>query len=202
MITELSRVEVAERMTAEEFFEYAPEDRKAELIDGLMIMPSPPSDRHERLQIFLLRLIGDFVERHDLGEVRGSRTAVLLANDQAPEPDILFVAKDRAGIVNERGVFGAPDLVVEVLSATTATYDRGPKFRAYDHAGVREVWLVDPYGPAGTEFFQRHAEVLRPLMPDAGGIVHSVTLPDFKLNTAWLWPAEKFIPIRDALAAM
>ena len=45
----LSRVEVAERMTTEAFFRHAPEDRKAELIDGVMIMSSLPSDRHEKL---------------------------------------------------------------------------------------------------------------------------------------------------------
>lgn len=202
MIHELSRVEVAERMTAADFFKRAPEDRKAELIDGVMIVPSPPSVRHEKLQVFLLHLIREFVEQHDLGEVLGSRTAVQLADDQAPEPDIMFVSKEQANIIADSGVFGAPDLIVEVLSASTATYDRGPKFRAYEKPGVREVWLIDPYGPAGTEFFQRRGSILHPLMPDAGGILHSLALPGFKLHTAWLWPAEKFIPVRDAVAAM
>ena len=76
MLRTLSRVEVAERLTAKDFFRRAPEDRKAELIDGVMVMPSPPSDKHERLLIFLLRLVGEFAEQFDLGEVRGSRTAV------------------------------------------------------------------------------------------------------------------------------
>ena len=202
MLQTLSRVEVAERMTAREFFRYAPEDRKAELIDGVMIMPSPPSDKHERLQIFLLRLIGEFVEQHDLGQVRGSRTAVELAENQAPEPDVLFVAQERAHIISNEGVFGAPDLVIEVLSASTASYDRGAKFRAYERAGVRELWLLDPYGPAGTEFFQRAGDVLKPVMWDENGILASVVLPKFRLNTHWLWASEKFIAVREALAEM
>ncbi len=202
MLQTLSRVEVAERMTAKDFFRRAPEDRKAELIDGVLIMPSPPSDQHERLQIFLLRLIGEYAERFDLGEVRGSRTAVELAEDQAPEPDILFVAKERAGIIRDEGVFGSPNLVVEVLSASTAANDRGAKFRAYEHAGVGELWLIDPYGPAGTEFYQRQGTTLKPVMPDADGVVHSTTLPGMKLRLAWLWPAERFIPIAEALDQM
>ncbi len=197
-----SRVEVAERMTAEAFFRHAPEDRKAELIDGVMIMPSPPSDRHEKLQIFLLRLIGEYVERFDLGEVRGSCTAVMLAEDQVTEPDVLFVAKARAEIIRDAGVFGAPDLIIEVLSASTVAYDRGPKFRAYERAGVRELWLIDPYGPAGTEFYQRAGEAFKPVMPDADGVLHAVALPGFKLNVSWLWPKDKFIPVREALRAM
>jgi len=198
----LSRVEVAERMTAEEFFRRAPETQKAELIDGVMIMASPPTDRHEKLQIFLLRLISEYVEQLDLGEVRGSRTAVALAEDQVAEPDVLFVAKARAGIIGDAGVFGAPDLVIEVLSASTAAYDRGPKFRAYERAGVHELWLIDPYGPAGTEFYQRAGAAFKPVMPDANGVVHSIALPGFKLNVGWLWPQDKFIPVREALRVM
>ncbi len=198
----LSRVEVAERMTAEAFFRHAPEDRKAELIDGVMIMPSPPTVRHERLVGFLFTLVRMYCEDHDLGEVHGSRTAVMLAEDQVAEPDVLFVAKARAAIIRDAGVFGAPDLVIEVLSASTIAYDRGPKFRAYERAGVRELWLIDPYGPAGTEFYQRAGEAFKPAMPDADGILHAVALPGFKLNVGWLWPSGKFIPVREALRAM
>jgi len=145
----LSRVEVAERMTSEEFFRYAPEDQKAELIDGVMIMHSPPLVIHEKLQGFLYTLLRTYVEESDLGEVLGSRTPVELEVEQTYEPDILFVARERAGIVESKGVFGAPDLVIEILSAGTVHYDRGSKFRAYERAGVRELWLIDPYGPAG-----------------------------------------------------
>ncbi|NJN98806.1 MAG: Uma2 family endonuclease [Anaerolineales bacterium] len=132
MVTTFSRVEVAERLTSADFFRYAPEDEKAELIDGVIIVAPPPLDAHERLQLFLLRLLGDFVELFDLGEVRGSRTAVVLADDQTYQPDILFIARERLNIIEERGIFGPPDLVVEILSASTAAHDRGAKFHTYD----------------------------------------------------------------------
>lgn len=202
MLQTLSRVEVVERMTAKDFFRRAPEDRKAELIDGVMIMPSPPTDRHERLVGFLFTLIRMHCEDHDLGEVRGSRTAVELAEDQAPEPDVLFVTKERADIITDQGVFGAPDLVIEVLSVSTATYDRGSKFRAYEHAGVRELWLIDPYGPAGTEFYQRAGETLKPVMPGPDNTLVSLVMPGFQLNITWLWPQEKFVAVREALQTM
>jgi len=199
-MTVFSRVEVAERMTAEEFFRYAPEDQKAELIDGVMIVHSPPLDIHERLQNFLLTLLRMYVEDHDLGEVRGSRTPVELEIDQAPEPDILFVAKERRDIIQPKGIFGAPDLVIEILSAGTVRYDRGSKFRAYERAGVRELWLIDPYGPAGTEFYQLQKRRFVPVMPDEEGILRSVAVPGFWINVNWLWPDERFIPVREALA--
>jgi Uma2 family endonuclease len=202
MATTFSRVEVAERLTSADFLRYAPEKQKAELINGVMFEFLAPFDAHERLREFLLCLLSAFIEVFELGELRGSCTTVVLADDQTYEPDILFIARERPSIIKERGVFGAPDLVVEILSASTAPYDRGPKFRAYDQAGVRELWLIDPYGPAGTEFYQRQGNRLQPIMPDENNLIHSLALPGFKLNTLWFWPAEKFIPIRNALKEM
>ncbi len=198
----LTRVEVAERMTSVEFLRYAPEDKKAELIDGVLIVHSPASDIHERLLLFLLRLLAEFVERRNLGQVRGSRTPVVLAEEQAFEPDILFVSRERLDILQQKGVLGAPDFVVEILSASTAAYDRGPKFRAYERAGVKELWLIDPYGPAGTEFYQQQGERLVAVMPDQDGVLKSVAVPGFHIRVNWLWRAERFIPVRAALREM
>ncbi len=195
-----SRVEVAERMTAAEFWRDAPEKQKAELIDGVMIMPSPPLEIHERLFSFLFRLLGDYVEEHNLGQVRGSRTPVELGREQAYEPDILFVSQQRLDIIRRKGVVGAPDFIIEILSAGTALYDRGPKFRGYERAGVAELWLIDPYGPAGTEFYQLQAGRYVPIMPDEKGILRSVAVPGFWIEVAWLWPPESFFPVRQALA--
>lgn len=194
-----SRVEVAERMTAKEFFRDAPEDRKAELIDGVLIMASPPLTVHERLFSFLFRLLGTYAEDRELGQVLGSRTAVALDANNAPEPDILFVSAQRHYIVEEKGVMGAPDFVIEILSAGTARYDRGDKFDAYERAGVRELWLIDPYGPAGTEFFRLEDRRFQPFMPDEDHIMRSVTVDGFWIDVNWLWPGERFVPVKQAL---
>jgi Uma2 family endonuclease len=197
--TTWSRVEVAERMTAAEFWEQAPDDRKAELINGVMVMAPPPLDIHEKLFGFLFSLMREYVEERDLGEVRGSRTGVELAPDHVYEPDILFIARDRLDIIQRHGLVGAPDFVIEILSASTAAYDRGDKLRTYERAGVRELWLIDPYGPAGTEFYHLEQQRYLPVMPDAHGILRSNALPDFWIMATWLWPQGRFITVRQAL---
>ena len=199
-MTTWSRVEVAERMTAAEFWEEAPDDRKAELINGVMVMAPPPLDIHEKLFGFLFSLLRDYVEEHDLGEVRGSRSGVELAPDQVYEPDILFVSRDRLGIVQRHGLVGAPDLVIEILSASTAAYDRGDKLRTYERAGVRELWLIDPYGPAGTEFYHLVEDRYLPVVPNTQGILRSNAVPGFWIDATWLWPQGRFISVRQALA--
>jgi Uma2 family endonuclease len=198
-MTTWSRVEVAERMTAAEFWAEAPDDRKAELINGVLVMAPPPVDIHEKLFGFLFSLLRDYLEEHDLGEVRGSRSGVELAPDQVYEPDILFVSRGRLGIIQRHGLVGAPDLVIEILSASTAAYDRGDKLRTYERAGVRELWLIDPYGPAGTEFYQLVDERYLPVVPDSQAILRSSAISGFWIDATWLWPQERFISVRQAL---
>jgi Uma2 family endonuclease len=193
-------------MTAEEFFARLTEGRehehwKSELIDGVLILTPAPLEIHERLFGFLFRLLAEYAERLDLGEVRGSRSAVQLAEDQVYQPDVLFVSRDRIALFERHGIMGPPDLVIEILSKSTARYDRGPKLRAYERMGVREVWLIDPTGPQGLEIHQRQGLRLQPVTPE-DGVVRSIAIPGFRLRLEWLWPEGRFIPVRDAIDSM
>ena len=69
-------------------------------------------------------------------------TDVHLDDENVYVPDVMIVC-DRSKI-HRKGIYGAPDLVVEVLSTSTINRDRGPKMRHYAAAGVREYWIVSP----------------------------------------------------------
>ncbi len=60
------------------------------------------------------------------------------------QPDLLFVSNERRAIIGEKQVLGAPDLVVEILSPSTAHRDRGIKLDLYARHMVRQYWIVDP----------------------------------------------------------
>lgn len=178
-----------DRMTVAEFFEFAPADHKAELIDGVLVMPSPALLTHERLQVFLITILSFFVRVHRLGEVLGSRTALDLGVEfHAYEPDILFVRADRLHILHEHGVMGAPDLVVEIMSRGSKTVDRGVKRQVYSQAGVGELWLIDTDGPRGSRFYQRAPTDEMALVDFTGGALRSSVVPGFFLRADWLWP--------------
>ena len=66
-----------------------------------------------------------------------------LSEDTAFQPDLIFVSNARAGIIQEDWIAGAPDLVVEVSSPSTAAYDRATKLPIYAESGVSEYWLID-----------------------------------------------------------
>jgi Uma2 family endonuclease len=102
------------------------------------------------------------------------------------QPDVLFVAAERLTIIR-RQVWGAPDLVVEVLSLSTASYDRGEKLEWYRQYGVREYWLVDPAALQLTvvDFASSPSDVTVISPPDA---VRSLVLPEFNVPVHRLMP--------------
>ena len=123
-----------------------PEESRYEIIDGDLQMSPSPTERHQQAAGNLYEVFARFVRERRLGRVLIAPFDVILSETDVVQPDILFVSKDRAEIIRENGVFGAPDLVIEVLSPATAQRDRTVKAKLYARAGVKELWLVDPDG--------------------------------------------------------
>lgn len=113
------------------------------IADEVAVTPSP-SSRHQRIVGVLFNRLFSFVEENALGEVFVGPFDVLLGEGDYLEPDLLYVRSDHMELVTDRGVEGAPDLVVEIASPSTASRDRGIKLERYRHFGVPEYWVVDP----------------------------------------------------------
>jgi Uma2 family endonuclease len=192
---DVAPVLVRERITHEQFMAWCDEDTNAELINGVIIMHTPASIAHEELFSFLLMILKAYVEHWELGKVYGSRVAVQLEEGHTYEPDLLFVARNRLHIIGENAVHGAPDLVAEILSASTYRYDTGDKRDGYERAGVRELWLIDPYGPEGTQVSYRDEATgtFVPLEMEEG-VYRSTVIRGLALRSEWLWPPEGRFP--------
>jgi len=136
-----------QRWTYSEFARLPSEgSTRHEIIDGELCVTQSPTGRHQRIVTDMVTLLNVFVRSNDLGEVFVSPLDVLFAEGDYLEPDILLVRNDRTHLVTDRGVEGPPDLVVEVLSPSTAARDRGIKLERYRLYGVGEYWVVDPDG--------------------------------------------------------
>ena len=122
-----------------------PDDRRAELIDGVIYDMSAPTTPHQLiggeiyayLREFLLQKKGScipFISPVDVQLDRDSKTMI--------QPDVCVVCDHSK--INRAGIYGAPDFVVEVLSPSTKMKDILIKMRKYQNAGVREYWMADP----------------------------------------------------------
>lgn len=126
-------------------------DERYEIWNGEKIMMTPSSTDHEYIQSILTGLLIHYVRNNKLGKVFASNTAVFLHGDVTRKdfrlPDISFVATERLDIVQHKGIFGAPDLLVEIVSPgkKNAQRDLVEKFRLYEQFGVTEYWIVKPY---------------------------------------------------------
>lgn len=121
-----------------------PEDGcRHEIIGGEECMTPAPTPDHQTSLFNLTRLVGNHVVAHALGRVLAAPIDVVLSRHDIVQPDLLFVSRKRVSIIGPKNVREAPDLVVEVLSPSTASLDRGSKLKLYDRAGVREYWIVD-----------------------------------------------------------
>lgn len=134
------------RVTAAEFRALPETNQPTELIEGEIIMAPAPRDKHQevvgKLHLYLAGLkLG--------GALRVSPSDVHLDEVNAVQPDVFWVSDDspRCRLGDDDYWYGAPDLVVEVLSPSTEAKDRGVKFRLYEKHGVRELWLVQPQTP-------------------------------------------------------
>ncbi len=133
----------AEQRRREEFYEWLDEDKKAEFIDGEIVVHSPVMKRHADATKLLTKLLDTYAEVKGLGYVGTEKLLVRLKRDDF-EPDVAFWFADRARHFTEDQLFFIPpDLVVEVLSKGTEGLDRGRKYASYEANGVTEYWLVD-----------------------------------------------------------
>jgi Uma2 family endonuclease len=131
------------KLTYEDYLLFPEDGQRHEILDGEHYVTPSPFFQHQFTAGRLHLRLGTFVEERDLGIVLFAPFDVLLSPHDVVQPDLLFVSKERAEIVVERYVHGAPDLVVEILSKSTRHRDERLKLERYDRFGVQEYWMLD-----------------------------------------------------------
>jgi Uma2 family endonuclease len=115
-----------------------------ELIEGDLVSEPSPRRAHQEFSGNVFEVLHRHVRERDLGKVYAAPFDVILSTRSVVVPDLVFVARDRLGLVTDRGIEGTPDLIVEIVSPGTARRDRVAKLRLYEQHGVHHYWLADP----------------------------------------------------------
>jgi Uma2 family endonuclease len=170
--------------TRHTYADYAklPEGAPYQLIGGELVKEPPPTTRHQRIQNTFGFLLTSHVRQNRLGEVYYAPTDIYLADDEVYQPDILFVAADRLGIIEEKYIKGTPDLVLEILSPSTAYYDLRHKRRLYEQAGVKEFWIIDPIEGSIEVYVNTDGAFILAGQATGKGVVASVLLTGFAVE--------------------
>ena len=96
--------------------------------------------------------------KNKIGEVRIAPFDVQFSDEDILQPDLLFIKNEKLNLVRNKGLFGAPDLVIEVLSPSTSYLDYQEKKVIYEKFGVQEYFIVDPNTKSVSSFFLKNKE--------------------------------------------
>lgn len=133
------------KWTYEDYLNLA-DDKRYEILGGRLSMMVPaPEFNHQLISARLQFLIMRFVEKKGLGYVVDAPTDVVLDEVNVVQPDILFISRENKDIIKKKGLFGPPDLVVEIVSPSTQYRDVYEKKDLYAWFQVKEYWIVNPY---------------------------------------------------------
>jgi Uma2 family endonuclease len=113
-----------------EVFESLPEGTLCQLINNNLVMSPAPSDAHQETVLRVSSML-NHVDTYHLGKVRIVPYDVYFSRRNVYQPDIIFIANENVTSIEENGLHGAPDLVIEVLSFATAKYDLEDKKDVY-----------------------------------------------------------------------
>lgn len=129
------------------------EEQREELIGGRIVAMSPrPSFHHNRVASNIFWIFENYLRKKQCIAIADG-TDLYLTEDDRFIPDVMIVCDPDK--IRSDGVHGAPDLVVEVLSPSTAKNDRAYKKDVYERCGVREYWIVNPADKTVEQYYLR-----------------------------------------------
>jgi Uma2 family endonuclease len=186
---QLPSLEAGDRLdqkTFHERYEAMPEGTRAELIGGIVFMPSPLKRPHGRMHVWVCQWVGDYAVATPGTEALDNSTTIL-GDESEPQPDVVLVilppklAQTRE---EDEYIVGAPELVVEVASSSAAI-DLHLKRDDYERAGVKE-YVVVVLGQQVVRWFAREGDKFAERQPGPDGLFRSEVFPGLWLDPAAL----------------
>lgn len=169
-------------LTYDDYLSLPNDGKRYEIIGGELFMSPAPEPEHQDILLAIARRLDEFVRTRSLGKVYVAPIDVVLSMTDIVQPDIVFIARNRLSIVRKKNIIAAPDLVMEIVSPSTAIVDRTRKKMLYEHHGVREYWIVDSE-TTSVELYVRgefrfgEATIFRAPESAASSVLSGFTLP-------------------------
>lgn len=160
--------------TIYEVWENLPEGTRCQLINNNLVMSPSPLDVHQVVLLKISHRIFSFLDDHPIGEIRIAPYDVHFSKRNIFQPDLIFIANNSLTKIESKGLVGAPDLVIEILSPGTAHKDEGEKKDIYEQYGVQEYFIINPDTKNVRRFILK--DKLFVAQDEAIGLIHSQLL--------------------------
>lgn len=140
------------KLTYDDYAQFPEDGKRHEIIDGEHFATPAPGTYHQTLSRRIMFQLYPQIEERSLGEVYNAPTDLQFSEIDVVQPELIVVLAAKKQIITPKKIKGTPDLVVEIVSESTGSRDRGLKRELYQKAGVPEYWVVDP----GEQVVEQH----------------------------------------------
>lgn len=141
-----------------EIYKLLPEGTPVQLINNHLYMSPAPSLQHFEIIDAVVESLKNEARKHGYGKVIFAPVDVFLGDTNAVQPDVFFIAKENDHIIHKDGIYGAPDIVVEVLSPANRNDDLVKKKNIYEKFGVKEYFIIEPSDKSVITYYLREGE--------------------------------------------
>ncbi|WP_419802314.1 Uma2 family endonuclease [Mucilaginibacter sp.] len=154
-----------------------------QLINGDLIMSPAPTSYHQILSGRFYYLIQTYIEKtNNNGICLYSPIDVRLDEENTFQPDLIYISAERKTELLQNRIMGAPDLVIEILSPSTAYYDLKQKKDVYERFGVKEYLIIDPIKKDAEDYFLENEEFMLKQKEKQNGTITLSTLPGLQID--------------------
>lgn len=151
-------------------------------------MSPAPIPLHQQVSGELELQLRVYVKQHQSGKIFDAPIDVVFDDENIVQPDILFISGKNEKIITEKNIQGAPDLIVEILSPSTAYNDLVNKKELYARFGVQEYWIVDPLKQWVEIYTLKEKEYTLYQRASGAGTVASPVLQGLKIQLEEIFP--------------
>jgi Uma2 family endonuclease len=164
-----------ENVTYEDYANFH-DDNRYELVDGRLELMSPgPNSVHQLVSFEIQKRIAHTCEKDAI--ILNAPIDVILSSKEVRQPDLVILLRTHLHQLTRRGVEGAPDVVIEILSPSTAKRDKMSKMVSYAKHGIPEYWIVDPSDCFLEQFYLQNDHYILTNVFAEGDAVSSQVLP-------------------------
>jgi Uma2 family endonuclease len=170
--------------TYEAYYAIPDDGNRYEVIDGVLYLMASPETDHQSVANLIATYLTLHVQFQNLGRIMPAPYDVILPDGTIVQPDISVIFNANQKVLTKKRLEGAPDLVVEVASPSTAGYDRKKKRAVYAKAGVREYWIVRPSKKNVELFVLEQGELVSRGVFKGQTVLPSQIVPNFPVQVA------------------